>query len=411
MTDNAGVTPGAHGTCSCGGAAGVATSGAARRSAGRRWLWIVAGLAAAGAAAAAVGIWHLPPRMYPDPGDTDARAALQGGLLTAASALIAVAGALVALDETRAANTETRRANEAADERERQAYANTHVRELYTRAIDQLGSDSDTIRLGGIYALERIVADSPADRRAVVEVLAAFVRTLSTDPRRAPAPAAPAAPSARPGRRGPSRPPAVDIRAAVGVLARLPHPADLTGADLTGLTGLTNHADLPGAPSLAHLTLTNATLADARLAGVDFTGGSLDDADLARADLRRANLTDAELVDADLTGARLADATLAGALLFRATLTGAQLGRADLTGAQLGGADLTNAVLDEAILADAVLSGANLTNARLDGADLTAATGLAQKQVDSARGDRRTHLPAGLARPASWDTAEGPAGQ
>ncbi|WP_041254660.1 hypothetical protein [Frankia sp. EAN1pec] len=46
------------------------------------------------------------------------------------------AGGLIALGETRHAN------------------ANTHVRELYTRAVDQLGADKNTIPLGGIHALD-----------------------------------------------------------------------------------------------------------------------------------------------------------------------------------------------------------------------------------------------------------------
>lgn len=92
-----------------------------------------------------VAIWHLPVRMYPATDQADARASLQGGLLTAAAALTAVAGALIALDETqqanaetRAANAETKRANEAADIRERAANANAHVREFYVSAISLL---------------------------------------------------------------------------------------------------------------------------------------------------------------------------------------------------------------------------------------------------------------------------------
>jgi hypothetical protein len=34
------------------------------------------------------------------------------------------------------------------------------ITERYTRAIDQLGSTSLSVRLGGIYALERIARDS-----------------------------------------------------------------------------------------------------------------------------------------------------------------------------------------------------------------------------------------------------------
>jgi hypothetical protein len=62
-------------------------NGGASRRTGRRWLWIIAGIAGAGAIAAVVAIWHLPDRMYPPGSDgaAEARAALQGGLLTAAA--------------------------------------------------------------------------------------------------------------------------------------------------------------------------------------------------------------------------------------------------------------------------------------------------------------------------------------
>jgi len=50
------------------------------------------------------------------------------------------------------------------------------VTELFTNATDRLGSESLVVRLGGIYALERITRDSPRDRRPIVEVLSALVR-------------------------------------------------------------------------------------------------------------------------------------------------------------------------------------------------------------------------------------------
>src|SRR4051812_21462772 len=42
------------------------------------------------------------------------------------------------------------------------------VTERYTRSVDQIGSDSTEVRVGGIYALERIGRDSSGDRRTVV---------------------------------------------------------------------------------------------------------------------------------------------------------------------------------------------------------------------------------------------------
>ena len=50
------------------------------------------------------------------------------------------------------------------------------ITERFTRAIDQLGHPELDVRLGGIYALERIARDSQDDHPQVVEVLTAYVR-------------------------------------------------------------------------------------------------------------------------------------------------------------------------------------------------------------------------------------------
>jgi len=60
------------------------------------------------------------------------------------------------------------------------------ITERYTSAIDQLGHAQLDVRLGGIYALERIARDSPADRATIGEVLTAFVRSHSPWPPRLP---------------------------------------------------------------------------------------------------------------------------------------------------------------------------------------------------------------------------------
>jgi hypothetical protein len=50
------------------------------------------------------------------------------------------------------------------------------ITERFTRSVEQLGSDKLAIRLGGIYALERIAKDSAKDHWQVMEVLTAYVR-------------------------------------------------------------------------------------------------------------------------------------------------------------------------------------------------------------------------------------------
>ena len=86
-----------------------------------------------------------------------------------------------------------------------------------------------------------------------------------------------------------------------------------------------------------------------------------------------------------------------------ADLVGADLSGAQLRGASLRGALLVAARLRKADLRSADLIGADLRDAHLHGADLTGALFLTQAQVDSARGDGTTVLPARLRHPAHWD--------
>jgi hypothetical protein len=91
----------------------------------------------------------------------------------------------------------------------------------------------------------------------------------------------------------------------------------------------------------------------------------------------RALRAGSDLAGADLRGADLRGADLRGALLIGADLTGTDLFRCDLLGVDLRGADLSGARLEQAIY-------------------------LSQMQVNGARGDTRTTLPAGFERPSHW---------
>ena len=53
---------------------------------------------------------------------------------------------------------------------------------LLEKAIEQLGSDKLDVRIGGIYALERIALDSAKDHPTVMAVLTAFIREHSHEP-------------------------------------------------------------------------------------------------------------------------------------------------------------------------------------------------------------------------------------
>jgi hypothetical protein len=50
------------------------------------------------------------------------------------------------------------------------------VTDLYTKAVEQLGSDKAPVRLGGLYALERLGNGNPPLRQTITDVLCAYLR-------------------------------------------------------------------------------------------------------------------------------------------------------------------------------------------------------------------------------------------
>ncbi|WP_158634432.1 pentapeptide repeat-containing protein [Amycolatopsis sp. WAC 01375] len=50
------------------------------------------------------------------------------------------------------------------------------ITELYLKAVEQLGSDKAPVRLGGLYALERLAQDNETQRQTIVNVFCAYLR-------------------------------------------------------------------------------------------------------------------------------------------------------------------------------------------------------------------------------------------
>ncbi|MFD1044137.1 pentapeptide repeat-containing protein [Kibdelosporangium lantanae] len=56
------------------------------------------------------------------------------------------------------------------------------ITELYTKAVEQLGSDKAPVRLGGLYALERLAQNNKSQRQTIVDVVCAYLRMPYTLP-------------------------------------------------------------------------------------------------------------------------------------------------------------------------------------------------------------------------------------
>jgi len=241
------------------------------------------------------------------------------------------------------------------------------ITERFTRAIDQLGATDDEgakkleIRLGGIYALERIDKESHgrAYHGTVMEVLTAYVREnsrweheeLST--------------STTASNEG--------VEQDNGVAQDKEPPLQRLPADIQAILDVLKRREEERVPKEHRVLL-------------DLRGAFLQEASLQEANLKKANLQGANLQDTNLRVADLQEADLRNAFLrvyplgmteIEAWLVGANLEGANLEGADLQGVDLQHAILQ---------------NAR----------GMTQKQIDRAIGNENIKLPEGLIRPKEW---------
>jgi hypothetical protein len=308
-------------------------------------------------------VWRIPQLLYAYVPEAKDRAAVEA---TTRTGLIAGLAGLAALGSLAVTNRTYRLSQQS------------QLTDRYSKAIEQLGDDKLDIRLGGLYALERLAVDSKRDHPTVVEVLSAFVRERTPSTRGKDSLVTDllgAYVSDEIDQSKVSDPrtelprPRVDVQAALTILGRLPRRDGINRGDL------------------AFAYLAGADLYQADLSGADLRG-----INLRLADLREADLTKTTLSDSNLSYAMLEDADLSEANLRLANLNRAHLLEANLAGANLYRADFTKAMVHRA----------NLTGSSLNSAKLAEAGLLTQEHLDAAIGDAGTELPAELNRPQSW---------
>ena len=307
--------------------------------------------------------------------------------------------------------------------------------ERFVRAAELLKDDDASVRMAGVYALERLATEEGANyTKIVINALAGFVRERTNRDDYPPRPKREYLPvlwpeSVTDNRTSDERAchgtggwgaPTEPIKAAVEALSNIckrevdgkrPAPSvDLRGAQLPRLEAggfvmrrwRMQDANLQGArldsAKLQGAWIWRANLHGAVLMEANLQGAWLQSADLQGAGLHSAKLQGARLDSAKLQGAWLLYANLQGAGLMRAVLQGAVLREANLHGAVLMEANLQGAVLREAnlqgaVLMEANLQGAVLREANLQGAVLAIAQDLTLDQLDV----------------AFWPSAKGPA--
>jgi uncharacterized protein YjbI with pentapeptide repeats len=197
------------------------------------------------------------------------------------------------------------------------------ITDRFTHAVDQLGQEAVDVRVGGIYALERIAKNSTSDRDAIFDILSHFIRRTS----------------------------------------------QLTNDDVYTGSLLQVHSDkalrIRKADTQAALTVVTRPPLSGEHRFVTF-----DRLDMLGAMLPDANLSQMSLVGVQLGGSWLRNADLRGAILSHGNLRKCELVLANLSGSNLDHADLREANLENADLSEASLKAADLGGAKLIGANL-----------------------------------------
>lgn len=182
--------------------------------------------------------------------------------------------------------------------------ADNHLAETYTKAIDQIGHTTETIQLGGLYALEKIAISNQKYHRQIIEVLCSFIRLHA---------------SIHQPEMDKHENPAIIVQTALTIIGRRNIAFDKPPEKQ-------NHVTI----DLSESHLERANLSDANFQGANFVETNLEEANmqgtnfqsanfilacLNKSNLGEANLQETSLMEASLKGAKLEYANLQNALI------------------------------------------------------------------------------------------------
>ena len=232
--------------------------------------------------------------------------------------------------------------------------------ERLRNAIEHLGNEKNSVRLGGAYELFHLAKDAKEDakelRQTVLDILCAHIRRTTGESEYQKAHVSRSS---------------EEIQSMLRLLFVQEHEVfkglriELQGSWLKG-------ADLRKA-RLQGAILTEAYLQKAKLDGAYLQRANLVEAHMEEASLPEAHLQEANLFCVRMQGAYLKQARLQGTYLMGASLQAANLDDAYLQGADLSDVRLQGAYLSGVRLQGTCLSRADLSEATLSGAKLQGA--------------------------------------
>ena len=228
--------------------------------------------------------------------------------------------------------------------------------ERYQKGAEMLGSHVLSVRLGGIYALQRVATEHAHEYQVqIVDLFCAFARHPTTDEKHE-----------------------KEVEGKWG----FPQIRDDVQAVMQAIGRRDAAKDSPEREGDFSLDLERAFLKAAQLENADLSSANLRKVDLCKANLSKSNLRRVFGLETHLREALLDGAILSDSMLVGADLSSAYLVDADLSGAYLIGTNLSNAKLSEANLSGSILMDTILSRAELSGVRT-----LTQSQLDQARAD------------------------
>lgn len=302
------------------------------------------------------------------------------------------------------------------------------ITDRISKAVEHIGSEDLSIKLGGLYSLERIAVDSSRDLPKIIEILCAYVRVNS--------------PSTVINREihtvatqreltdeelsgiisNQFHPPRLkeDIQVALQTLAKIAnlHKAfeenplvvsrnlfgiNVQGARLPQHTDLSyffidnsqlDHIAIPAGSKLINSRICNTDLRGSLMSGVDLSNSDLSGSAMEHIRLGETILFKTRFLTSRLTCANFIGATAKEANFSQAKLKKAAFSKSILEKAYFGFANLMEASLNGADLREANFNGANLSKANFEDAkfkktnlyksNLTEAKGLTDEQLGEA---------------------------
>lgn len=223
------------------------------------------------------------------------------------------------------------------------------ITERFTRAIEHLGSDNIAIRLGGIYALERIAKDSFKDHWTVMEILTTFIKekspmleydideNITSDPSY-------------------SKPISQDIQAIVNVLCRR--------------SWIPNEKKNELKLDLSHCNLDLAKFFNADLEFCSFLDSSLrftkwSNVNLNHTAFHNCNVSDANFYNVSIQGSSISEVDFSSCLFSIVNFTNSSLVKLDFINGKFHTIDMTSSYLSNCNFSKSMIYDMNLKNSIL----------------------------------------------